>query len=138
MKVLFNASVILAGINSPNGASGVLLDKAKKGELEGIISELIFNEAVRHGDKVGLSQVKIGEMILNIFTNPVRPPYIENVEKYYGVVIDEGDAHVLATCDEEDCDVLVTLDKKHLLILKGLVSGREILSSGELLRKLRS
>lgn len=50
-------------------------------------------------------------------------------------MIDEGDAHVLATCFENGISCLVTLDKKHLLVLKGKVKGLTILTPGELIKK---
>ena len=55
--------------------------------------------------------------------------------KYQRIVIDPGDAHVLATYNQEQCDVLVTLDKKHLLVLQGKVKGMQILTPGEFLNK---
>lgn len=51
-------------------------------------------------------------------------------------VIDEGDAHVLATCKEQNIKYLVTLDQKHLLILKGKINGLNILTPGELIKLL--
>jgi predicted nucleic acid-binding protein len=138
MKVLFNASVILAGLHSPKGASGVLLRRVRMGKLKGEISELIFDEAVRHAKKIGFGEGEMEEKILAIFSNPAKAPEEELIEKYLGLVVDEGDAHVLASCEREGCDTLVSLDKKHLLILKGKVKGLNIVSPGELLLKLKT
>ena len=46
----------------------------------------------------------------------------------FRIVIDDGDAHVLASCEKEKVDFLVTLDKKHLLILKSadIVDGEQV------------
>lgn len=137
MKVLFNASVVLAGLYSTSGASGMLLDMVKTKKIKGVISELIFNEAVRHADKIGLGSKEIEEKILAVFENSVRAPDVNLVERYYGVTIDDGDAHVFASCEGEDCDILVSLDKKHILVLRGKIKNREILSPGELLLKIR-
>lgn len=133
MKVFFNASVILAGIYSPDGGSALILKKVRDGQIEGVISELIFDEAVRHAQKIGLSERDLEEKILSFFDNPLGAP---NFSEFGKIVIDPGDAHVLTSAVEEKCDVLVTLDKKHLLVLKGKVKGLEILTPGELLEKL--
>ena len=44
MRVLFNASVVLAGLRSKNGASGELLRLVKIGKIDGLISQIIFDE----------------------------------------------------------------------------------------------
>lgn len=137
MKVFFNASVILAGIGNEQGGSGFLLKKVLIGEIEGVISELIFNEAVRHADRINHTSEDVAEKILKIFPNPTLQPSMQQVEKYLSIVVDEGDAHVLAGSKAEECDILVTLDKKHLLILKGKIDGLDIVTPGELLEKLR-
>ncbi|MEK9200399.1 MAG: PIN domain-containing protein [Patescibacteria group bacterium] len=137
MRAFFNASVILAGIYSPGGASAVLLKKTIDDEIEGVISELIFDEAVRHSGKIGLQPEDLEEKILGIFSHPFSAPKIGLVPKFGKVVIDPGDAHVIASAIYENCDVLVTLDKKHLLILKGKIKDLEILSPGELLQKIK-
>lgn len=133
LKVLFNASVVLAGLNSPNGGSGVLLKLVKSKKIKGIISELILDEAVRHSNKIGLSAEEVRKKVKSIF-EVCSAPEERVVEQYKQVVIDFGDAHVLASCWEESCGVLVTLDKKHLLILQGKIKGMNIVSPGELLK----
>ncbi len=134
MNVLFNASVVLAGLRSETGASGVLLKLVREGKIRGIISELIFDEVLRHSLKISIAEKKVESKVLKIFTNNVsRSPQEGVVEKYYPFVSDHGDAHVLASYEQEDCDVLVTLDKKHLLVLQGKIKGVKIVSPGEFL-----
>ena len=137
LKVLFNASVVLAGLYSPSGASGTLLTWVKKGMISGGISELIFEEAVRHAAKVGREQWQVEKELINIFRGIANPPGEYMVKKYYGKVTDRGDAHVLASYDEEKCETLVTLDKKHLLVIQGKIKGIRIMSPGQLVRRLR-
>ena len=134
MNVLFNASVVLAGLRSETGASGVLLKLVREGKIRGIISELIFDEVLRHSLKISIAEKKVESKVLKIFTNNVsKSPQEGVVEKYYPFVSDRGDAHVLAAYEQEDCDVLVTLDKKHLLVLQGKIKGVKIVSPGEFL-----
>src|SRR3972149_3502318 len=139
LKVLFNASVVLAGLNSSSGASGTLLSLVKKGEISGVISELIFEETMRHANKIGKQRGKMEMEVAGVFENEniLPAPQEYTVKHYEGMVVDPGDAHVLATCEEEDCRVLVTLDKKHLLILQGKIKGIRILSPGQLLAEVK-
>lgn len=133
LKVLFNASVILAGLKSPHGASGELIKRIRSRRMRGVISELILEEAVRHANKIGLPAEEMRVRAELIFEVESAPPDAD-VEKYRRIVVDFGDAHVLAAAAVEKCDVLVTLDKKHLLVLKGKVKGIQILSPGELIK----
>lgn len=137
LRVLFNASVILAGMKSSDGASGELIGLVKSKKMDGVISELILEEAIRHADKIGLSNEEMRSESKSTFE--ISPaPGEEIVETYKRVVIDFGDAHVLAAAVTEKCSVLVTLDKKHLLVLKGKVRGVQILSPGELTSRCRA
>lgn len=137
LRILFNASVILAGLKSPLGASGELIKWVRSRKVKGIVSELILDEAVRHADKIGFSAEEIRKKV-SLGFEICPAPEERIVEIYKRVVIDFGDAHVLAAAAIEKCGVLITLDKKHLLVLKGKVKGLRILSPGELLISLRS
>lgn len=132
-RVLFNASVILAGINSPCGGSAKVLGFAKEGKIEGVISEVIFDEAMRHAEKVKVDRYDIVCKCKDIFERIVLAPSLELVKEYSKRVIDEGDAHVLATASEQKVDYLVTLDRKHLLILKDEIKEFKIVTPGELI-----
>lgn len=134
MRVLFNASVVLAGLRSKNGASGELLRLTQSGQIEGLISQTIFDEIMRHCEKLELDPKFVSNQVLNIFAkNITKAPREDIVEKYFSRVTDPGDAHVLATFEEEHCGVLITLDKKHLLVLQGKIKGINIYSPGEFL-----
>lgn len=135
LRVLFNASVILAGVRSLSGASGTLLRMVEKEAVTGVVSELIFDEAARHADKIGMSRIQMEERVWQIFGDIGSAPTEESVTIQKKFVIDPGDAHILATYNQERCDVLVTLDKKHLLVLQGKVRGMQILSPGQFLNK---
>ena len=131
IKVLFNASVVLSGINSPEGGSAKVLGLAKKRGITGYISEIILDEVLRHAEKFDLSKKEIMKFCLDSFSKVSLAPDKDTVIKYQKVVADEGDAHVLASCEDEKADYLVTLDKKHLLVLKGKIKGLKILTPGE-------
>lgn len=134
--VVFNASVILAGINSPTGASGNLLKFVKAKKIRGVISELIENEVLRHAGKIGKSPNDISLILKSIMT-VVPAPKKTTVTAYESIVTDFGNAHVLATAKETKADYLVSLDKKHILILNNHIRDYHILSSGELIILIR-
>ncbi len=133
LRVLFNASVLLAGLRSGTGASGNLITAVKAKRLTGVVSEIIFEEVLRHAGKLGVSVERARNVLAKFEMHPA--PAELNVKKYKKVVIDFGDAHVLASAEKGDCNFLVTLDKKHLLALKEKIKTFSILTPGEFLKK---
>ena len=136
LRVLFNASVVLSGLKSPKGGSGKLLQFVKIGKIDGRISEVIYDEIIKHHQKLNIAKKRVEKESLKLFKKLIYRPEEKIVNFYKKRVIDEGDAHVLATCDQEKIEYLVTLDKKHLLILKGKIKGLNILTPGELIELL--
>lgn len=84
--------------------------------------------------KLGLTTSMAANLNLQIFDTILPSPSEKIVNRYKKVIIDEGDAHILATCEEEKIKCLVTLDRKHLLVLKGKIKGLKILTPGELIK----
>lgn len=125
--ILFNASVIIAGTLSPSGASGNLITFVKDKKINGLVSETILAEVKRH--------VKNPE-VKKIFL-VVAAPQKRTVRHYAHLVIDEGDAHVLAAAKEFQVDFLVSLDKKHILSLKKKIKDFQIVSPAELIHMIR-
>jgi len=136
IKVLFNASVVLSGLRSPNGGSGKLLQLIDQGRIDGQISEIILDEILRHYKKLGISKKVVENSVHGLFHDVLNAPNDKIVSTYKKVVIDDGDCHVLASCFESKIKYLVTLDKKHLLVLKGKIKDLKIYTPGELLEKL--
>lgn len=134
--VFFNASVILAGLGSPKGGSGKLLKWVKQKKIIGLISEIILDEAIRHAKKINLTEKKVKNKILAIFKMVIPPPEKSDVQIFKEIVIDYGDAHLLASCQEEKVDFLVTLDKRHVLILKEKIKKFKIVSPKTLIETL--
>lgn len=135
-SVFFNASVILAGLHSPSGGSAKLLNWVKQGKLEGLISEIILDEALRHSDKIGLNQDLAREKILKIFTKISIAPKETSVLKFKDLITDPGDAHVLASSKELKVGYLVSLDKKHILSLQNEVGDFKIVSPKQLIEEI--
>lgn len=135
-KIFFNASVILAGLRNPNGGSGILLEMVRNKKIAGMVSEIIVDEVIRNLPKIRKNE-KIRELSFPKFGFKILPaPQKEEVEKYYSIVTDLGDAHVLASAKLAKADYLVSLDKKHILILNGKIKDIKIYSPAQLLGKL--
>jgi predicted nucleic acid-binding protein len=135
-KVFFNASVILAGLKSPAGGSGKLLNWCRNQKINGVISEIVADEATRHADKIGVKPAHLQLTLKTIFSQIFDAPAEKNAIKFGKIVVDPGDAHILASCYEIKPNFLVTLDKKHLLILQGKIKWIKIVSPGELIARL--
>ena len=134
--VFFNASVILAGMASKTGGSATLLRMAKQKVIRGAISEIVADEALRHAGKIGRDPSEIRTMISILFPIIAPPPDPTSVIAHAKLVLDPGDAHVLASCQETKARYLVTLDKKHLLIIQDSITWVTIVSPGQLLERL--
>ena len=134
--VLFNASVILAGIKSPLGGSAKILSWCKTGKIVGLASEIIVDEAMRNGQRIGVEPKDINKRMQNLNIKICPAPKTSSVDSFKKIVIDLGDAHVLASAQEEKAIFLVTLDKKHILSLQKTISKFKIVSPGELIEIL--
>jgi predicted nucleic acid-binding protein len=133
-RVFFNASVILAGLASHTGGSGKVLSWVRDGKIQGIISEIIVDEVMRHHSKLGIPASRVREAIDTFSTT--RAPSDKTVRGFETIVIDVGDAHVLASSRENHVEFLVTLDQKHLLVLQKHIREFSIVSPKELIEHL--
>lgn len=136
-RVLFNASVVFSAFCSETGASRKLMTFIKRKRINGLISEAILDELLKHADKIPADRERLCGEIDQYFGNILPAPEEKNVSRYKQFMLDEGDAHLFATYQEARCDALVSLDKHHVLALKGKLPGCTILAPSELLQRLR-
>ena len=134
-RVFFNASVILSGLHSPTGGSAKLLLFVKRGQIQGVISEIVFNEVLKHKSKINHDEAKIRKFFSESGLLIVKAPEKERVYQYQSLVSDLGDAHLLTSSIKGKCEFLVSLDKKHILNLKGKVKKIKIVCPKELLEE---
>lgn len=134
--VLFNASVILAGLKSPSGGSGKLFAYLKQDKIKGVISEPILDEVLRNTDKIGQSKQNIQKILPKLF-KIYPPPQQEMVERFKEIVIHAGDAHVLASSYGNKAKFLVSLDQKHILAVKDKITDFKIVTPGQLIKHLQ-
>mgnify|MGYP001571362259 CR=1 FL=1 len=133
LKVFFNASVILAGLHSPRGGSAKLLTWAKKRKISGIASEIILDEVLSRCGKINITKNEVNRKLQSVLSEITPPPKRSTVDAFKKIVVDVGDAHVLASGKETKADYIVSLDKKHILVLKGKFKNPKIVSPGELI-----
>lgn len=136
-RVLFNASVIFSAYCSATGASRKLMVFIKRKRINGLISETILDELLKHADKIPMEREQLRREVDQYFGIILPAPKEKNVSRYQQSMLDPGDAHLFATYEEAKCDYLVSLDKHHVLSLKGKLQGVIILAPVELLKVLR-
>lgn len=136
-RVLFNASVIFSAYCSAKGASRALILLLKQKRIDGIISETILDELLKHADKIPMGREQLRHEVVRSFGNILPAPEEKNVSQYKHLMLDHGDAHLFATAKEEHCTHLVSLDKKHVLSLKNKLHPLHIVSPAELILALK-
>jgi predicted nucleic acid-binding protein len=127
--------VIIAGILSPKGGSAKVINWVKKGKIQGVISEIIFNEVLRHSNKINKSEDILANEILKFNFMIVKAPSKLD-SKFEKMVIDLGDIHVLTSALQSKVKYLVTLDVKHILSLSNKIKDFKITTPGQLIKEL--
>ncbi|KKQ36741.1 MAG: hypothetical protein US54_C0056G0004 [Candidatus Roizmanbacteria bacterium GW2011_GWA2_37_7] len=137
MSVYFDASIIIAGLLSPDGGSTLLLKLVKKQIIVGITSQTVIDEILDKKEKILRSKTYIEGFIL-INNLIVRKRLLRSEIKNCPTVVDQNDAHVVVGAQKTHCTHLVTLDKKHLLRadVKYAFKPLKILTPGEMLEEL--
>jgi len=113
-RVFLDTSAIIAGLNSPTGAAGVILAACFSGDIAPVISPQVIEEAERN------ILAKFPELdgawrsFLLIPPHVTKSPTIRQVREAYAL-LPTSDASILASAIAEIPDMLVTWDKKHLL-----------------------
>ena len=141
MKVFIDASVIIAGILSPNGGSAILFQYIKQDLVVELTSQTAIDEVLEHTKKIKKNKEEIGEFIAQSAVI-VRKRIEKETIRPYSDLVDKEDAYLIAGAILTKCTHLVTLDKKHLLrpdikqrfLPLRIVSPKEILE--EIIRNL--
>ena len=137
IRVFTDASVIIASIISPTGASCELLKRHTYGEIQLIINRYVLLEAKRNlklksPNNVGTVDMLVDLLALDIVE--VKPETVREVSAY----TEMKDAPVVAGAIKGECQYLLTYDKKHLLNKPKIAthSGLIIATPGDLLQSL--
>ena len=113
--VFLDASVILAGLASPQGGSSLLFTAAKKKKIKLITTPLVINEVNRHLTKLRLKPKQLEELLDHQIVQLVSDPPEALITRCRRLTPDQDDAHVLAGAVLSSAQFLLSLDKKHLV-----------------------
>jgi predicted nucleic acid-binding protein len=111
-RVFLDTSAILAGLNSPTGAAGVILAACFSGKLIPIISRQVIEEAERN---IPLKFPKLFPAWKSFLLIPPKlapDPTLKEVRKAYKI-LPTSDAPILAAAMKVKPDVLVTWNPRH-------------------------
>ena len=115
-NVFLDASVIIAGLYSQSGGSALILKLAKTGKITGLTSRTVIQEVHRNiMDKMPQNISGYANFIKSSQVTIIDRPDDKNVTRWYSV-IEQKDAHVLASGKVSKADYLVTLDRKHFML----------------------
>ena len=134
MRVVLDSNVIVSGLNY-SGSEGALLELARHGRFELVVSEFLLAEVQRvllHRFDWSYARTSLQLSSLRrrgVVANP--PPFVSAVPD------DHPDNRVLECAVHAEADYLVTGDRRHLLPL-GEFEGVRILRAPEFLALLRS
>ncbi|HBT81196.1 hypothetical protein A2757_02125 [Candidatus Giovannonibacteria bacterium RIFCSPHIGHO2_01_FULL_48_47] len=136
LKVFLDTSALLSGLNSPLGASGLILSFFKLEKIQIVISQDVIEEAERAlKNKFPLLRTALLDFLVS---HPVITKKINSTElRRASSLLFTEDAPILAGALKGRVDVLVTLDKKFETMIKNKVKF-EVLSPGEFLKKYKS
>ncbi len=138
-KVFLDTSALIAGVASSKGAAREVLRLAEIGLIEAIVSRQVVVEADRN------ITVKLPECLddFRAYVEMLAPVLIEDPSardvKRFSLLIDPGDAPILAAASAAKADYLVTWDIKHFMT-KGprALSRPKVMTPGEFLHEFRS
>lgn len=115
MRVVLDASVLIAAFLSEAGASRALLHHAQARTFQLVLSPVILEEVARNLHRLGVATETVEDFldILRSFAVVVRPARVPRVVREH-----PPDDHILACAVSGGAGALITLDRRHLLPLK--------------------
>jgi len=138
-KLFLDASIFIAAAGSPSGGSSAVLELCRKGHFEAVTTKLILLEAEKN-IREKLPREALLRFYRGLGTLPLiiqEPAKSEDIDTYTAL-IDEKDAHVLASAVKSGADLLLTLDRKHFMTTKMRRARLKVLiaTPGDFLRHL--
>lgn len=118
LTVFLDTSVLLAGLASPKGGSGIILEGGAESLFKLVVTDLIIEEGLRRAKRLKIDELLLKQLVINDVINVIKAPDDEFINKFTFITPDPDDAHVLAGAITARADVIVSLDKKHILVPK--------------------
>jgi putative PIN family toxin of toxin-antitoxin system len=115
-RLFFDSSVLIAGILSPKGGSGLIIKACLVGGFMLLASQAVFIEVERNLTE-NFSKKTTGHFnyLIAAIAWTIVPIPSEKLIYHYSKIINEKDAHVLAAAIAGESDFLLTLDRKHFM-----------------------
>ncbi|OGG73246.1 hypothetical protein A3A38_03900 [Candidatus Kaiserbacteria bacterium RIFCSPLOWO2_01_FULL_53_17] len=113
-RLFLDTSAILAGLNSPTGAAGVIIAACISGDITPIISPQVIEEAERNISSKFPLLADAWRSFLLIPLRVTKKPTVSQVRKAYAL-LPTSDAPILASAIAAKPDALVTWNTKHFL-----------------------
>lgn len=135
-RVFFDSSVLIAGLASPEGASGMLLALSEMGLIIPVISEQVVIEVIRNIEKKMPRHLPHYYKLFKILPFELADPTDELIKRAEGF-INQKDTVILAAAMNSNIDYLVSLDK-HFLNDNLTKLPFTVCSPGELIKKIRA
>ena len=138
-RVFLDTSVIIAGLASPTGASGVIRNLAESEQVRIVLSQQVLLEA----DRVLLRKFPHLIERYRLFVKNVSPELADDpppgLVRSAEAAIHSDDAPILAAAKQSKVDYLVTLNTKHFLTSKARAFYvSPIVTPGEFLAAFRA
>lgn len=112
-KAVLDTSVMIAGILSPFGGSGKIIEACQRGIILCGVSSSSYTEIERNIEKFPSNTlVKFTELV-NKYFKEIRPS--SRLVDSFSQFVDPDDAHLLAVSKNWKADFLVSLNRKHLV-----------------------
>lgn len=131
-RVFFDSSVLIAGLASPEGASGMLLAMCEMGLIIPVISEKVVTEVIRNIEKKMPRYLPHYHKLFKILPFELVDP-TDDTSRQAKRLINEKDADILAAAMSGKIDYLISLDK-HFLDVNCTKLSFKICSPGEMLK----
>ncbi len=138
-KVFLDMSALIAGVVSSKGAAREVLRLAEIGLIEAVVSRQVVVEADRN------ITAKLPECLddFRAYVGTLAPVLIEDPPardvKRFSLLIDSGDAPILAAASAAKADYLVTWDVKHFMTKGPRALARpKVMTPGEFLHEIRT
>lgn len=114
LRVFLDTSAILAGLNSPTGAAGIILAACFSRQIVAVISPGVIEEANRNIPLKFPRLTPAWQSFLLIPPSVTKDPTITQIQAAYNI-LPTSDAPILAAAIKTKPNVLVTWNTRHFL-----------------------
>ena len=115
-RLFFDSSILIAGIISPKGGSGLIIKACLVGGFTPLVSQAVFIEVERNlTENFSKKALEYFNYLISNIPWTLIPIPSEKLIYHYSRMINEKDAHILAAAITGKSDFLLTLDRKHFM-----------------------